>query len=75
MPVFKKDDVIILTYDSDFAVLSFSKENDNGKLDAQIYNLPKMNAYYWFVGHGAGTMSVTVVNWHLHSTNKAASNV
>ena len=62
LPVFKQRDVVILTYDSNNGILLFSKENDNGKLNAQISNLPKMTTYYWFVGHGGGTFSVSIVN-------------
>ena len=62
LPPIQTGDVVILSYDSNNGILSFGKENDNGKLNAHICNLPKMNTYYWFVGHVSGEMSVTVLN-------------
>ena len=75
LPRLEKGDIIQLSYDSDNAILSFSKEkqntssvlsffaqHDGGNLDAQISNLPKMNTYYWFVGHEHGKMSVSVID-------------
>ena len=64
LPIIKSNDVILLSYDSDNGILSFSKEeNDDqvGELNAQISNLPIANTYYWFVGHEWGKMSLTVV--------------
>ena len=50
LPEFKSGDIItILSYDSNNDILSFGKENDNGKLNAQISHLPKGNTYYWFI--------------------------
>ena len=60
LPVFKSGDIILLSYDSNNGILSFCKENDNGKLDAQISNLPKENTYYWFVGHHWRKMCLSV---------------
>ena len=54
-------DIIILAYDSYKGILSFFKENDNGKLNAQIGNLPKENTFYWFVGHNLGKMCLSVI--------------
>ena len=62
LPPITKGDIIMLSYDSDNGILSFSKNNDYGKLNAQIYNLPKMETYYWFVGHHYGEMSLSVVS-------------
>ena len=45
----------------DLSILSFCKENDNGKLDACIKNLPKDETFYWFVGHYYGELSLTVL--------------
>ena len=45
LPPIKSSDIIILSYDSNNGILSFGKENDDGKLTAQIYNLPKGNTY------------------------------
>ena len=61
LPIFKSGDIIILSYDSNNGILSFNKENDNGKLNAPISNLPKENTYYWFVGHCALNMSLSVL--------------
>ena len=61
LPFLKSGDIIQLSYDSNNGILSFSKANDNGKLNAQISNLPKENTYYWFVGHRCGKMSLSVV--------------
>ena len=61
LPNIKAGDTIVLQYDSDASILSFSKENDNGKLDAYISNLPKDLTYYWFVGQYEGEMCLTVV--------------
>ena len=61
LPPIKTGDIMILTYDSNNGILSFTKENDNSKLNAQIYNLPKGNTFYWFVGHIRGKMSLSVL--------------
>ena len=61
LPAWKKDDIVVLQYDSDFSILSFSKENDNGQLDSCISNLPNQQTFYWFVGHCVGEMSLTCV--------------
>ena len=50
MPNINDSDTIVLEYNSDKAILYFSKENDNGLLDAYIKNLPKDLTFYWFVG-------------------------
>ena len=55
-------DIIVLQYDSDKSILSFSKENDNGDLNSCIKNLPKNKTFYWFVGHCFGKMCLTVVD-------------
>ena len=61
LPGIETGDIVILSYDSNNQILSFCKENDNGKLNAQISNLPKENTYYWFVGHMSGKMCLSVV--------------
>ena len=62
LPGYKKSDIVVLQYDSDLSILSFSKDNDNGKLNSCIKNLPKDEIFYWFVGHSGGKMSLTVVS-------------
>lgn len=62
LPGFKNNDIVTLLYDSDLGILSFGKENDNAKLNAQIYGLPRGNTFYWFVGHFNGRMSLTVIH-------------
>ena len=62
LPRINNGDIIVLQYDSDKGILSFSKDNDNGKLDSCISNLPKDLTFYWFVGHFCGQMSLTVVD-------------
>ena len=61
LPAIKTGDIIVLEYNSDLSILSFSKENDNGKLDSYISNLPQDLIFYWFVGHCWGEMTLTVV--------------
>ena len=61
LPGLQSGDIAILTYNSDLKQLSFAKENDNGKLDAYIHNLPKNEIFYWFVGHKLGQMSITIL--------------
>ena len=61
LPGWKENNVVVLEYDSDLSILSFSKENDNGKLDSCIKNLPKGETFYWFVGHYSGKMHLTIV--------------
>ena len=61
LPGIDNGDIIILEYNSDLSKLTFSKENDNGKLNASIKNLPKEKTFFWFVGHECKEMSVTVV--------------
>ena len=61
LPGFESGDIIQLSYDSNNGILSFFKENDNDKLNAQISNLPKENTYYWFVGRCWGKMSLSVI--------------
>ena len=61
LPEIENGDIIILEYDSDLAILTFSKETDNGKLNSSIKNLPKENTYYWFIGHEMGKLSLTIV--------------
>ena len=61
LPSLKTNDTIILQYDSDLSILSFSKDNDNGKLNSYIKNLPKDLIFYWFVGHTYGQLCVTVI--------------
>ena len=61
LPEIEKGDIIHLSYDSNNGILSFSKENDNGKLDAQISNLPTINTYYWFVAHYYDEMRCNVI--------------
>ena len=60
LPGWQQDDIIILQYDTDLSILSFSKENDSGKLDACIKYLPKNEMFYWFVGHSFGRMRLVV---------------
>ena len=61
LPRLENGNIIVLEYNSDLAILSFSKENDNGKLDSYIENLPTDETFYWFVGHFLGKLSVSVV--------------
>ena len=62
LPGWQGNDIIILQYDSNLSILSFSKQNDNDKLDSYIKNLPKHVAFYWFVGQARWEkMSLTVV--------------
>ena len=61
LPPLTKGDIIVLQYDSDLSILSFSKENDNGKLDSSIKNLPKNETFCWFVGHSDGPMCLNIV--------------
>ena len=61
LPGFENGDTIILQYDSNLSILSFSKENDNGKLDACIKNLPKDLTFYWFVGRTVGQICLSVL--------------
>ena len=63
LPGIDNGDTVILQYDSDLLTLSFSKENDNGKLDSYISNLPKSQTFYWFVGHADGKMCLNVVDF------------
>ena len=60
LPKFTTGDTIVLQYNSDLEILSFSKENDNGKLDSYIKNLPNDQTFHWFVGHFVGKMCLTV---------------
>ena len=60
LPEIRSNDIIVLEYDSDLSILSFSKENDNGILNSYISNLPKNETFYWFVGHQRGGISLTV---------------
>ena len=62
LPSIETGDVIVLSYNSNLNKLSFGKDNDNGKLDSYIDNLPKMKTFYWFVGHVQGAMSLHVLN-------------
>ena len=62
LPGWKNGDIIVLSYNSDLNILSFSKENDNGLLNAFIKDLPEVKAFYWFIGHANGHMSITVVD-------------
>lgn len=62
LPYLKTGDIVILSYDSDLNRLSFSRENDNGELDSYIDNLPRMQIFYWFVGHTSQPMSLTIVD-------------
>ena len=62
LPGIQTNDIIILQYDSNMSTLSFSKENDNGKLDSYIKNLPNGLTFYWFVGHFVGQMCLTVLD-------------
>ena len=62
LPSINEGDIIVLEYNSNISILSFSKENDNGKLDSYIKNLPKHETFCWFVGHGYGEMCLTVVH-------------
>ena len=62
LPPLKANDTIVLSYDSNVGILSFGKTDDNGKLDAQISNLPKMKTFYWFVARGWGRVSLTIVD-------------
>ena len=41
LPGFKSGDILLLSYNSFLNELSFHKENDNGKLNSFIKNLPK----------------------------------
>ena len=65
MTIIKSDyigDILLLSYNSDFNELSFKKENDNGKLNSFIKNLPKNQTFYWFVAHSdVEPMSVSIV--------------
>ena len=61
LPPINSGDIIELSYDSNNGILLFCKENDNGKLNAQIYNLPTDNTYYWFVGHYLGKLCLSVL--------------
>ena len=62
LPGWQTDDIVVLEYDSHLSILSFSKENDNGKLDACIGNLPTNETFYWFVGHCQQSIDLTVVS-------------
>ena len=63
LPGFKTDDIIILSYNSTLNELSFYKENDNGKLDSCIANLPENMTFYWFVAHfDTKPMSISIVD-------------
>ena len=62
LPGLTTNDVVVLEYDSNLSILSFSRENDNGKLNSYIKNLPKEVTFYWLVGHAYGEMSITVVD-------------
>ena len=62
LPPWQENDIVILQYDSDLSTLLFSKENDNGKLDSYIKNLPKKTTFCWFVGHQSEPMSLTIVD-------------
>ena len=61
LPGWNIKDVLILKYNSNLNILSFGKENDNGKLNSYIYNLPKMKQFYWFVAHRCGFMHLTLL--------------
>ena len=61
LPRIESGDIIQLSYDSNNGILSFNKENDNGKLNAQISNLPKENTYFWFVGQARGKMCLSLL--------------
>ena len=62
LPGIKNGDIIVLEYNSDESMLSFSKENDNGKLNSSIKNLPTQQTFYWFVGHECGKMCLNVLS-------------
>ena len=62
MKIIKQGDIVVLVYDSDLSILYFSKENDGGKLDSYIKNLPNNLTFYWFVGHWSAKMSLTIVD-------------
>ena len=62
LPLYKNGDIVVLEYDSNLSILHFSKENDNGKLNSCIKNLPKNETFCWFVGHFSGKMCLTVVD-------------
>ena len=62
MKIIKTGDIVVLEYDSNLSVLSFSKENDKGNLNSCIKHLPKNKIFYWFVGHYKGKMCLTVVD-------------
>ena len=62
LPCLASGDIVVLSYASNSRILSFSKENDNGKLNACIKNLPSNTVFYWFVGHAIGKMSMTIAN-------------
>ena len=62
LPNIKNGDTLVLRYNSDKSILSFSKENDKCKLDSYIKNLPKDETFCWFVGHGEGEMCLTVID-------------
>ena len=62
LPGIYTNDIIILEYDSDLSTLSFAKENDGGKLNVYISNLPTDKTFYWFVGHDRGAVCLTVQN-------------
>ena len=62
LPGFYNNDIIVLQYNSYLSILSFSKENDNNKLDSYIKNLPKNETFYWFVGHSERKMHLTIVH-------------
>ena len=59
LPCWRQGDILVLEYNSDLSILSFSKGNDNGKLNADIKHLPKELTFYWFVGHHWDQMSLT----------------
>ena len=62
LPSIEINDTIILEYNSDKSIVSFRKENDNGKLNSHIENLPKGQTYHWLIAHCAGKMCLTVVD-------------
>ena len=63
LPGFKTGDILVLSYNSHLYQLSFKKENDNGKLNSLIKNLPKNMIFYWFFAHSDNKpVSISVVD-------------
>ena len=68
LPCINSGDRIVLTYNSNLNVLSFSKEhkkeeeekNDKVELNSYVCDLPKKTTFFWFVGHSRGKMTVTI---------------